>query len=333
MAASASPFTALSSGEIGVTGRMLIHPLVTDTAACRTLRPLAAADFVAVDTEFMRENTYWPDLCLIQVACPERSRRHRSQGRSRLKPRCRPAGRQSDVLKVFHAGGQDLEIIYNLTGKTPQPPVRHADRGDGAGAGRTGRLFQPHRIAYARQPRQGRPLHRLGRRPLDKRQIDYAIGDVTHLARLFPKMVDKLRRPAAASGWTRKWSGLPIRPAMPMIPNDLEAAAPAQPQGRCAGPAEGAGALARTGSADKNMPRGRIVKDETLADLAASSAQDPGRSGQGARAVGGLEAGNDIGAAADGRAGSAPAGSATKCRRANRGGRACPRMARWSATC
>ena len=60
---------------------MLIHPLVTDTQTLADLcSRLAQADFVTVDTEFMRESTYYPDLCLVQVAMPDGSRRYRSQG-------------------------------------------------------------------------------------------------------------------------------------------------------------------------------------------------------------------------------------------------------------
>ena len=51
------------------------------------------------------------------------------------------------------------------------------------------------------------------RRPLDKRQIDYAIGDVTHLSTLFPKMLERLSK-TGRGGWTRKWSDWPIRQIM-----------------------------------------------------------------------------------------------------------------------
>jgi ribonuclease D len=77
---------------------------------------------VAVDTEFMRENTYWPELCLVQIADARGSRRDRPDGAGiDLKPLLDLMVDNEDVLKVFHAGGQDIEIVYNLTGKTPHP--------------------------------------------------------------------------------------------------------------------------------------------------------------------------------------------------------------------
>jgi ribonuclease D len=101
---------------------MLIHPLVTDTETLTALcERLAQADFVTVDTEFMRESTYYPDLCLVQVASPTEA--------AAIDPKAPDLDLapllkllvEDDVLKVFHAGGQDLEIIYNLTGRTPSP--------------------------------------------------------------------------------------------------------------------------------------------------------------------------------------------------------------------
>ncbi len=99
-----------------------------------------------------------------------------------------------DVLKVVHAGGQDIEIIYNLTGKTPHPLF---DTQVAAMA-----LGQGEQIGYSNlvdswlgiQVDKGARFTDWARRPLDARQIEYAIGDVTHLARIFPKMLERLRK-------------------------------------------------------------------------------------------------------------------------------------------
>jgi ribonuclease D len=102
---------------------MLIHPLITDTASLHSLcERLAHSPFVAVDTEFMRENTYWPDLCLIQIGDQNEAAAidPKADGLD-LTPLLNLLVNNEDVLKVFHAGGQDLEIIYNLTGGTPYP--------------------------------------------------------------------------------------------------------------------------------------------------------------------------------------------------------------------
>ena len=102
---------------------MRIHPLISKTDQLNALvERLAKHPFIAVDTEFMRENTYWPDLCLIQVASSEEA--------AAIDPKAEGIDltslldlfvKNSNVLKVFHAGGQDLEIIHNLTGKMPVP--------------------------------------------------------------------------------------------------------------------------------------------------------------------------------------------------------------------
>src|SRR3546814_3019812 len=93
---------------------------------------------------------------------------------------------------VFHAGGQDVEIIYNLTGKTPRA-IFDTQVGQMA-------LGQAEQVGYSNlveawlglQLDKGARFTDWSRRPLDKRQIDYAVGDVTHLAKIFPMMLEKL---------------------------------------------------------------------------------------------------------------------------------------------
>ncbi len=102
---------------------MKIHDLITTTEALDELvARLAQSDFVCIDTEFMRENTYWPELCLVQIGNEEEAAAIDPMAdgidlTSLLDLMCE----NEDILKIFHAGGQDVEIIYNLTGKTPHP--------------------------------------------------------------------------------------------------------------------------------------------------------------------------------------------------------------------
>src|SRR5580765_8095570 len=102
---------------------MKIHHLITTSAALADLcARLAKADFVCVDTEFMRENTYWPELCLIQIADDQEAAAIEPLAPGLdMQPLMDLLVDNEDVLKVFHAGGQDVEIIYNITGKTPHP--------------------------------------------------------------------------------------------------------------------------------------------------------------------------------------------------------------------
>src|SRR5688500_19329011 len=100
---------------------MKIHPLITTTDALADLcERLAKSEFVAVDTEFMRENTFYPLLCLVQLGNEEEAAAVDPLAPGiDLTPMLELFCENEDVLKVFHAGGQDVEIIYNLTGKTP----------------------------------------------------------------------------------------------------------------------------------------------------------------------------------------------------------------------
>ena len=249
---------------------MIIHPLVTDTATLAALcTRLAQADFVTVDTEFMRETTYYPDLGLVQVASPTEAAAidPKADGID-LAPLLKLLV-EEDVLKVFHAGGQDLEIIYNLTGKTPAPlfdtQVAAMALGLGEQIGYTNLV-----AAYSGvQIDKGARFTDWARRPLNDRQLDYAIGDVTHLAALFPKMVDKLRR-TGRGDWLDEDMARACDPAT--YANDPEKA-----WTRLRLPSRKADVLGRLKALarwreleaqDKNVPRGRIVKDETLGDLA-----------------------------------------------------------------
>src|SRR3954467_9595530 len=175
---------------------MHIHPLITDSQSLKSLcERLSKSDFVAVDTEFMRENTYWPDLCLIQIGNAEEAAAvdPKAEGLD-MGPLLDLLVDNEDVLKVFHAGGQDIEIIYNLTAKTPHPLF---DTQIAAMA-----LGQGEQIGYSNlvdswlgiQVDKGARFTDWARRPLEARQIEYAIGDVTHLAKIFPKMLERLRK-------------------------------------------------------------------------------------------------------------------------------------------
>ncbi len=277
---------------------MKIHDLITDSAPLAALcERLSSAPFVTVDTEFMRENTFWPDLCLIQIAD--------SNEAAAIDPKAPGLDMQplydllvdnDDVLKVFHAGGQDVEIIFNLTGKTPHPIF---DTQIGAMA-----LAQAEQLGYSNlvdawlgvSLDKGARFTDWSRRPLDKRQIDYAIADVTHLAKIFPMMLDKLRDTGRGHWLDEEMERLADPANYEVLPDDAWLRVKVQSRkldvlGRLRAIAAWREQEART----KNLPRGRIVKDETLAELAAH----PPRTQADLARVRGLSAtwkSNDIGA-------------------------------------
>ncbi|HVF93327.1 MAG TPA: ribonuclease D [Sphingomonas sp.] len=250
---------------------MHVHPLITDSATLANLcTRLSAAAFVTVDTEFMRESTYYPELCLIQIADTNEAAAIDPMAPGLdMTPLLDLMTNNEDVLKVFHAGGQDIEIVYNLTGKTPHPLF---DTQIAAMA-----LGQGEQIGYSNlvdswlgiQIDKGARFTDWARRPLDERQIDYAIGDVTHLSAIFPKMLERLRKtgrgvwldqemerladPANyANDPDQAWKRVKIAGRKPDVLGRLKA-------------------LARWRELEaqaKDLPRGRIVKDETLGDIA-----------------------------------------------------------------
>jgi ribonuclease D len=276
---------------------MHIHPLITRSEDLLPLVDrLSKQPFLAVDTEFMRENTYWPDLCLIQIASSDEAAAIDPKAEIDLGPLLSLLVDNQDVLKVFHAGGQDLEIIYNLTGKTPIPlfdtqiAAMALGHGEQVGYSNLIESMLGHSID------KGARFTDWSRRPLDKRQIDYAIADVTHLATVFPKLLHRLKK-TGRGGWLDEemerlanpssfafepedaWKRLKLPSRNPAVLGRLKALA----------------GWRETEARTKNIPRGRIVKDDTLGELSAhppKSQEDLGR-------VRGLSAGwksNDIGA-------------------------------------
>ncbi|MBK9999978.1 MAG: ribonuclease D [Sphingomonadales bacterium] len=276
---------------------MQIHPLIEDSDALADLcARLAKSPFVAVDTEFMRENTYWPELCLIQIAdANEAAAIDPMREGLDLSPLLELLVDNEDVLKVFHAGAQDIEIVYNLTGKTPHPlfdtQIAAMALGQGEQIGYSNLVDSWLGIALDK----GARFTDWARRPLDKRQIDYAIGDVTHLSTLFPKMLERLRK-TGRGGWLDQEMERLADPANYLNEPDLSwkriRIVGRKPE--VLGRLKSLAAWREREAQNKNLPRGRIIKDETMADIAAH----PPRSQADLSKVRGLSpawAGNDIG--------------------------------------
>lgn len=250
---------------------MKIHPLITTTAALTDLcERLAKAEFVCVDTEFMRENTYWPELCLIQIADKHEAAAIDPLAKDiDLSPLLDLLVDNEDVLKIFHAGGQDVEIIYNLTGKTPHPIF---DTQIAMMA-----VSQSEQIGYSNlveswlglQIDKGARFTDWSRRPLTERQIEYAIGDVTHLSKIFPKILQRLIKTGRGAWLDIEMEKL-ADPANykndPGIAWQRIKAAGRNPA--MLGRLKALAAWRDYEAQDKNIPRGRIARDETLADIA-----------------------------------------------------------------
>ena len=277
---------------------MKIHKLISDSASLAALvERMSSAPFVAVDTEFMRENSYWPDLCLIQIASPEEAAAidPKADGLD-MQPLLRLLVENEDVLKVFHAGGQDLEIVHNLTGKVPYPLFDTQVAAMALGYGEQVGYSNLIESMLGHVLDKGARFTDWSRRPLDKRQIDYAIADVTHLATIFPRMVDKLRKNGRGAWLDEEMERLADPSSFAFAPEDAwkRLKLPGRnPQ--LLGRLKALAAWRESEARGKNLPRGRIIKDDTLQELAShppKTQEDLGR-------VRGLSAGwrnNDIGA-------------------------------------
>ena len=276
---------------------MKIHKLISDSGKLAELvERLSAAPFVAVDTEFMRENSYWPELCLIQIASSDEAAAidPKADGMD-LSPLLDLLVANENVLKVFHAGGQDLEIVHNLTGKVPVPlfdtQIAAMALGFGEQVGYSGLIES----MLGHSLDKGARFTDWSRRPLDKRQIDYAIADVTHLATIFPRMVEKLRKNGRGDWLDEEMERLADPSSFAFAPEDAwkRLKLPGRnPQ--LLGRLKALAAWREREARSKNLPRGRIIKDDTLGELAAhppKTQEDLGR-------VRGLSQGwrnNDIG--------------------------------------
>ena len=252
--------------------RMDIHPLVTDTATLsRLIDRMRRADFVAVDTEFMRENSYYPELCLVQVGTSSEAAAIDPKAPGLDLAPLLALMLDERVLKVMHAGGQDIEIFVHLTGRVPQPlfDTQVAAMALGLGEQASYAALVAHYTGH--QVDKGARFTDWARRPLTERQVRYAIGDVTHLAELFPRMLDQLKRRGRGQWLDEEMARL-------SDPSNY-VTDPEQAWQRLKLPSRKAEVLGRIKALarwreleamQRNLPRGRILKDETLADLAAS---------------------------------------------------------------
>ncbi len=172
--------------------------IITKTDELRTAcTHLAKAEFVTVDTEFLRESTFWPELCLIQCATPK-SNGGEGYIIDPLANGHGPSSRFFDlmadegVVKVFHAARQDIEIIYKLGKLIPHPVFDTQVAAMVCGFGDCISYDQlVFKITGTRVDKSSR-FTDWKRRPLSQKQLDYAIADVTHLRTVYQKLSTNL---------------------------------------------------------------------------------------------------------------------------------------------
>jgi len=171
------------------------------------------ADFVAVDTEFMRERTYWPILCLVQVAGPEEAAAIDALAPGiDLAPLLALMAAER-TLKVFHAARQDVEIFFNLTGAVPAPlfDTQIAAMVCGFGDAASYETLVG-KLAHAALDKSSR-FTDWSHRPLTERQTNYALADVVHLRTVHERLQQLLAKNGRV-GWFAEEMATLVDPAL-----------------------------------------------------------------------------------------------------------------------
>lgn len=152
----------------------------------------AGSPYVAVDTEFMRERTFWPKLCLVQVAGPDAAAAIDPLADGMDLTPLLSVLTAPETVKVFHAARQDLEIFYQLMGALPAPVFDTQVAAMVCGFGdQVGYETLAAKLAKAKLDKASR-FTDWSARPLSQRQIDYALSDVTYLREIYRKLKRKL---------------------------------------------------------------------------------------------------------------------------------------------
>ncbi|KAB2540643.1 ribonuclease D [Salipiger aestuarii] len=246
----------------------------------------AAAPYVTVDTEFLRERTYYSKLCLVQLAFPGAGDENAvlvdplAEGLS-LDP-LMMLFRDTNVVKVFHAARQDLEIFYIDHGVIPTPLFDTQVAAMVCGFGeQVGYETLVKRICKASLDKSSR-FTDWSRRPLTDAQKTYALADVTHLRGIYEYLAAELDRSGRAR-WVAEEIGLLMDPETYTTRPDE---AWARVKTRSTSPrflaiVRALAAFRETYAQSRNIPRNRVFKDDALSELASTKPQtmdDLGRS-------------------------------------------------------
>ena len=249
--------------------------LITATADLAAFcEQLHRQPFVAVDTEFMRETTYWPKLCLIQAGGPDIE--------AAIDPLAEGLDLQPflDVLanpkveKVFHAARQDLEIFFNL-GVMPTPLFDTQIAAMAAGFGE--------QVAYDALVRQMLKVELdkssrftdWARRPLTQAQFDYAVADVTYLAKLYPILRERLEAEGRLAWVSSEMQALADPANYDVNPeNAWRRLKPRKHAPKYLAVFKSVAAWRERTAQTRDQPRGRILKDEAIDEVATQAPTD-----------------------------------------------------------
>jgi ribonuclease D len=240
------------------------------------LAELAGAPYLALDTEFLRDQTYYPKLCLIQVAAPgvEGIIDPLAPGLD-LKPFYELIARP-DIVKVLHAARQDIEIFYLQGGVLPDPlfdtqiAAMVCGFGDAASYETLAR-----KVAHVEIDKSAR-FTDWSHRPLSKRQLEYALADVTHLRVIYEWMKARLEKTGRYS-WVAEEVANLQDPALYKLDPELawKRLKPRSSNKRFLAVLASLAAWREREAQARDIPRGRVLKDEALTEIAAHPPETP----------------------------------------------------------
>ena len=233
---------------------------------------LGRAPFIAVDTEFMREQTFWPKLCLVQIAADGTEVLIDSQAPALDLTPLFDLMVNEKVVKVFHSARQDIEIVHHLAGVIPHPIFDTQVAAMVCGFGEAVSYSMLVKRLLNRNLDKTSRFTDWSRRPLSERQLTYALGDVIYLRDLYPKLKAQLDQSERAS-WLNEEMAVLTDPAT----YELH---PEQAWKRLKMRIKTPKALAvlmelaawrEREAQTQDVPRARILKDEALYDIASQT--------------------------------------------------------------
>lgn len=244
--------------------------MITNTIELKKFcQRIKSSDYITVDTEFMREKTYWPILCLVQIAGSDDADCIDALAEGiDLKP-LYDLMVDNSVLKVFHAARQDLEIFFHQAGQVPHPifdtQVAAMVCGFGDSVGYEALISELLKV----QVDKGSRFTDWTFRPLSNRQIDYALSDVTHLRPAYEKLAEKLSINKRQNWLIEEMSVLQSSNTYNGNPREAFRRIKVRNSNfRMLAVLRELAALRENEAQRRDVPRNRIMRDEQLAEIA-----------------------------------------------------------------
>jgi ribonuclease D len=247
--------------------------LIADSAELKAFcASLSEADFITVDTEFLRDSTYWPKLCLLQVAGPEEDRVAAIDTLAEGLDMAPLLALFDDprIVKVLHSARQDMEIFFHMTGRLPAPIFDTQVAAMVCGFGESVGYDTLARKLTGAQIDKSSRFTDWSRRPLAERQLTYALADVTHLRKIYKKLDRRLEKSGRGAWLDEEMAILTSPDTYRLEPDQAWRRLKTRSNDRRYLAVVRALATWREVEAQqRDVPRGRVLRDEQLFDIAA----------------------------------------------------------------